>query len=82
MRPWLKGEVQFNLSHTLWEGHCELTARIVLAKKGLGNHRSALTVRKPSFQNGGDMLISPIDGEWLTVDEHQHDRLTGSIERF
>ena len=63
------------MSYGLGEGHRQLSTGIVVAEEDVGQGRSAFGAGIPGFEDGGDELVCPVDGERASVDEYQYDGL-------
>ena len=73
----LVGEIVGDLADRLREGHGKFAAGIVVAEQGHGNRRAAMGARVPGLQDGGGMLVHPVDAERPSVDQHDDERLAG-----
>ena len=57
-----------------------MSAWIVGSEEGFRHSLSAPVVGEPSFQDGGQVNILPVDGQGLAVDQDQDDRLAGGLQ--
>ena len=75
----LQGKLEGDLPYGLGEGHCQLSTRVVVAEEDVGQGRSAFGAGIPGFEDGGDELVCPVDGERASVDEYQYDGLARGL---
>src|SRR4051812_34764794 len=69
LRVWLRGKVEGYLPGCLREGDGQVASRVVVAEEHVGDCGAALRAGEPSFDDGGHVLVHPVDTQGPSVDE-------------